>query len=158
MDHARNPWAGAGTIEADREQEPAGAGRAEAEPAAARGRPERGRPERGRSERGRSERGLRILRAVATGAVWLGAGLTLMLLPMLTMSAGSDCEIDDARFICTDGGRDTVVYIAVYTSLVAALAGTWGAFSRRLLGRVVWGASLAALAVAWLVNLLIIGE
>lgn len=148
MDHARSPWAGAGTIEADREQEPAGAGRAEAEPAAARRRP----------ERGRSERGLRILRAVATGVVWVGAGLTLMLLPMLTMSAGSDCEIDDTRFICTDGGQDTVVYIAVYTSLVAALAGTWGAFSRRLLGRVVWGASLAALAVAWLVNLLIIGE
>ncbi|MEU9789974.1 hypothetical protein AB0E27_05010 [Streptomyces sparsogenes] len=148
MDHARSPWAGAGTIEAGREQGPAGAGRAEAEPAAARRRPERGRP----------ERGLRILRAVATGTVWLGAGLTLMLLPMLTMSAGSDCEIDDTRFICTDGGQDTVVYIAVYTSLVAALAGTWGAFSRRLLGRVVWGASLAALAVAWLVNLLIIGE
>ncbi|WP_141713019.1 hypothetical protein [Streptomyces sparsogenes] len=143
MDHARSPWAGAGTIEADREQEPAGARRADAEPADA---------------RRRSERGQRILRAVATGLVWLGAGLTLMLLPMLTMSAGSDCEIDDTRFICTDGGQDTVVYIAVYTSLVAALAGTWGAFSRRLLGRVVWGAALAALAVAWLVNLLIISE
>ncbi|WP_346176577.1 hypothetical protein [Streptomyces cuspidosporus] len=150
MDHARSPWAGAGTIEADREQEPAGAGRADAEAESA--------DARRRSERGRSERGPRILRAVATGVVWLGAGLTLMLLPMLTMSAGSDCEIDDTRFVCTDGGQDTVVYIAVYTSLVAALAGTWGAFSRRLLGRVVWGASLAALAVAWLVNLLIIGE
>lgn len=145
MDHARSLWAGAGTIEADREQELAQARAAEAERAA----------EQQRAEQ-RAERRLRAIRVVAVGVVWLSAGLTLMFLPMLSMSAGSDCGIDDTRFICTDGGQDTAVYIAVYISLVAALAGTWGAFSRRLLGRAVWGASLLALGIAWLVNLLII--
>ncbi|MDW6060386.1 hypothetical protein SAZ11_23285 [Streptomyces sp. FXJ1.4098] len=145
MDHARSLWAGAGTIEADREQELAQARAAEAERAAAEQR-----------ARQRAERRLRAIRAVAVGVVWLSAGLTLMFLPMLSMSAGSDCGVDDTRFICTDGGQDTAVYIAVYISLVAALAGTWGAFSRRLLGRAVWGASLVALGIAWLVNLLII--
>ncbi|ADI07488.1 hypothetical protein SBI_04368 [Streptomyces bingchenggensis BCW-1] len=141
MDHARSLWAGAGTIEADREQEAAQARVAEAERAAA---------------EQRAERRLRAVRAVAVGVVWLSAGLTLMFLPMLSISAGSDCGVEDTRFICTGGGQDTVVYIAVYTALVAALAGTWGAFSSRLLGRAVWGASLVALGIAWLVNLLII--
>lgn len=145
MDHARSLWAGAGTIEADREQELAQARAAEAERAAAEQRAQQ-----------RAERRLRAVRAVAVGVVWLSSGLTLMFLPMLSMSAGSDCGVDDTRFICTDGGQDTAVYIAVYTSLIAALAGTWGAFSHRLLGRAVWGASLVALGIAWLVNLLII--
>ncbi|MES4900892.1 MULTISPECIES: hypothetical protein [unclassified Streptomyces] len=141
MDHARSLWAGAGTVEADREQELARARAVEAERAAA---------------QRRADSRARVIRAVAVGVVWLAAGLTLMFLPMTTMSAASGCGVDDTRFVCTDGGQDTVVYIAVYTSLVAALAGTWGAFSRRLLGRAVWGASLVALGIAWLVNLLII--
>jgi hypothetical protein len=142
MDHARSLWAGAGTIEADRGQELAQARAAEAERAAV---------------RRRADRRARVIRALAVGVVWLGAGLTLMLLPMLTVSAGSECSVDDTRFVCTDGGQDTIVYVAVYTSLVAALAGTWGALSSRLLGRAVWGAALVALGVAWLVNLLVIG-
>ncbi|MDX3226070.1 hypothetical protein [Streptomyces sp. ME19-01-6] len=146
MDHARSLWAGAGTgagtVEADREQELAQARAAEAERAAV---------------QRRADRRMRTIRGLAVGIVWLGAGLTLMFLPMIAMSAGSECGVDDTRFICTDGGQDTIVYVAVYTSLVAALAGTWGAFSQRLLGRVVWGASLAALGVAWLINLLVIG-
>ncbi|MGY0058999.1 hypothetical protein ACWY4P_21000 [Streptomyces sp. LZ34] len=142
MDHARGLWAGAGTIEADREQELAQARAAEAERAAV---------------QRRADRRSRIIRALAVGVVWLGAGGTLMFLPMITMSAGSECGVDDTSFICTDSGQDTIVYIAVYTSLVAALAGTWGAFSSRLLGRAVWGAALVALGIAWLVNLLVIG-
>lgn len=146
MDHARSLWAGAGTaagtVEADLEQELAEMRLAEAARAAV---------------QRRAERRLRAVRAVAVGVVWLGAGLTLMFLPMITMSAGSECGMGDTRFICTDTGQDTIVYVAVYTSLVAALAGTWGAFSPRVLGRVVWGAALVALGIAWLINLLIIG-
>lgn len=41
--------------------------------------------------------------------------------------------------------------------LVAAPAGTRGAFSQRVLGRVVWGAALMALGMAWPINLLVIG-
>ncbi|WFB07728.1 hypothetical protein LRS74_12190 [Streptomyces sp. LX-29] len=92
-----------------------------------------------------------VARLLGLILLWAFAALTFCLTPWIAMS-GDSCHDGDPRFVCTAVGRQAAVYLPVYTSVGAALVGTWGAGSRRPRAALGWVLSMAALAAVWAVQ------